>query len=69
MKEGAVFYFEKRATGKTEVVTYNAPTPYGEHLGFLGCRGGSGGGEAEGPDRARRAVDAAMADLRRRLSR
>ncbi|MDP2784774.1 MAG: DUF1254 domain-containing protein [Sulfurimicrobium sp.] len=28
MKEGAVFYFEKRASGKTEVITFNNQTPY-----------------------------------------
>jgi hypothetical protein len=28
MKEGAVFYFENRPTGKTEVITFNNQTPY-----------------------------------------
>jgi hypothetical protein len=28
MKEGAVFYFEDRPTGKTEVITFNNETPY-----------------------------------------
>ena len=28
MKEGAVFYFENRPTGKTEVITFNNETPY-----------------------------------------
>ena len=28
MKEGAVFYFENRPTGKAEVVTFNNETPY-----------------------------------------
>jgi hypothetical protein len=38
MQEGAVFYFENRATGKTEVITFNNQTPY--VFGTLSTRNG-----------------------------
>jgi hypothetical protein len=38
MKEGAVFYFENRATGKTELITFNNQTPY--VFGTLSTRNG-----------------------------